>query len=64
MEKPKTFKEWLKIREGLWLNDANAGTNSPGQSVKSKLQSKRQGGGSLAPMGGGGGFSNMALGGR
>jgi hypothetical protein len=68
MENIKTFKEWLKIKEGLWLNDANAETS--GTAVDAKRKSKPAVGGSMgSPMGGSGGgqfgqFGNMALGGR
>jgi len=62
MEKIKTFKEWLELKEGLWLNDSNSEPN--GTAVNDDRKSgwmKAKAGGGMAAAGG---FGNMALGGR
>ena len=67
----KTFKEWLKIKEGLWMPDDRAEETSGG--VRAKRKSKQPapaaGGGMMgtggAPMGGGlGGAGALSLGAR
>lgn len=64
MEKIKTFKEWLKLKEGLWLSDGNAEVS--GTAVDAQRKSKPAQGGSGMAAGGAqmGAYSNMALGGR
>ena len=49
----RTFKEWLKVKEGLWLTDGNAEQTSGG--VRAQRKSKP----ATTPTGGAGGMPGM-----